>query len=344
MQSEPAVSALSSTAAVAASQRSRAAVGLVDLAFAVIVVGAELALAALAVKGVPLALVLVGHLALIALGSGALALRRRSGGDLTAMLLMLIAVSASGPLGAVGSLLAIAWLMLPARPSPLLEEWYERISLSTTIDPVTRLAERVAAGRVIAPLSAPPASFSGVIGTGGLEQRQRALGLIARKFHHGYLPTLQAALRSEEPVIRVQAAAVAAHVGPGLAAETVRLIEAADHADRTDLAGAVGIASKLEALAASGLIDKPMEDRARAAVDRLIGSIDVLAIPRAMVREREGREPLDTLERMLLARRHVPHLRVLRLMRRHAADGLWRVRRRERRGQFASAPAGLARG
>ena len=78
--------------------------------------------------------------------------------------------------------------------------------------PVTKHCDMVAIGRALDLAGRAPPSFSEAIDKGTLLQKQNALGLIARKFHPGYLSALKAALKSDEPVIRVQAAAVAAHV------------------------------------------------------------------------------------------------------------------------------------
>ncbi|MBL8565929.1 MAG: hypothetical protein JNM89_09445 [Hyphomicrobiaceae bacterium] len=305
-----------------ASRPPTAIVSGLDVLLAVIVAAAEAGLLLYVWRGHPLWPVLIGHVIVLAVIVALVYVTRHRRRDWTAPLLMLMAVATSGPVGAVISALAMTWLRRPSLPSALLADWYTRISLSTRTDEETRLAERVAAGRVIDTTHGAPSSFVGVMEGGPLDARQRALGLVARSFHPGYLPTLVAALASEEPVVRVQAAAVAAHVRPRLAPEADRLIALAQATP--DVAQRLEAASDLDRLARSGLLDKEIEDRASRAVTRAIGEIDLFAIPVAV----DASTAIDTYERMLAEHRMMSRLRALRLRRRLALNGLGRLRRR----------------
>jgi hypothetical protein len=95
------------------------------------------------------------------------------------------------------------------------------------------------------------------------------LSLIARRFHPDYLPTLSLALVSEEPVIRVQAAAVAAKIRGGLAARAEAALAAA--ADLTQpIDTALSHIAEAEKYVASGLMEEPDKVRAMNIIDGLL--------------------------------------------------------------------------
>ena len=204
-------------------------------------------------------LMLVHGLALAAL---ALQLRdsMRRGVDSSLPFLGLLGSIAVGPAGAIGAGCLELLVRSAARDSHLLADWYERISLATTIDRVTRQCDNVRIGRTINLQAGAPASFLAVIEAGTLAERQTILGLVARHFHVEYLPVLQAAMRSPEPMIRVQAAAVASHVRPLVDALFKAAIAAVPVAV-THPAKALKALDLFEALTASGLLDE--SDRLR---------------------------------------------------------------------------------
>ena len=176
---EGAADASTSSPAIAASLRdeaganagSRAQVSSFEVRYALAAVAAEMVLVlASVVAGLPTAAALVLHLFVIAGLAWALYQRRRDGADLSAPLLTLIAVSACGPVGAVIGLGALLWLSGRAQPSALLQAWYDRIAMSTTVDDETKLSDRVASGRVIDTAAPAPLALVGVIRTGTLEE------------------------------------------------------------------------------------------------------------------------------------------------------------------------------
>ena len=85
--------------------------------------------------------------------------------------------------------------------------------------------------------------------------------MIARGFHPGYLPVLKLALDSPQPVIRVQAAAVAARIRGQLNDHVVTLfVRAADPTSTTDTA--LDIAAELRAALDSGLLEAAHQSKA----------------------------------------------------------------------------------
>lgn len=190
-----------------------------------------------------------------------------AGDDVSLALLALIAGLATGPVGPIGAGL-LATRSAATTDADLLKRWYERISLATTVDPVTRLCDNVAVGRGMNLSAGSPASFLAAIESGSMAERQTILGIVARRFHADYVPALQAALKSPEPAIRVQAAAVAAHVRPEVALLFQSAVAELPQAS-ADPARGLGLMQRLEALAASGLLDESDRRRGVEIVGRL---------------------------------------------------------------------------
>jgi hypothetical protein len=184
-----------------------------------------------------------------------------SGADGGLALLGLIATAAAGPFGAAAALL-IPLLSGPATANPRrLEAWYRRIALSAELDEFTRLSDRIAVGRTADPAVRAPAAFEAVMRSGAIGQQQIILGIVARSFHPDFLPVLQLALRSKEPVVRVQAAAVAARIRPQLETIAQSLFDRA--ADPTPSpATAQALVSDLDRITASPLVDDRVREKA----------------------------------------------------------------------------------
>ena len=284
------------------------------LVLAVGIAEGALVLLILGIFGANLALLSLAHGAVLALLATRIRSARRQGQDASNSLLALIATAAIGPAGAIGAGL-LGLLSGRAAPNDLLEAWYERISLSVAVDPVTRLCDDVGVGRTIDLGGPTPASFHAVVETGTLAERQTVLGLIARRFHADYLPVLRAALQSPEPMIRVQAAAVAAHVRPDVTAlfrEAVASVPAASGTPGTALA----LLGRIEAFTASGLLDESDRLHGLALRSRL-GDVVLaglcsggLRLPGGSGAGRAGAR--DTLERLLMDRHRFAELRAQR--------------------------------
>ena len=202
---------------------------------------------------------LICHVAIVLLLALLTASRRRRNADTTMLALATLATVCVGPLGAIGALCTVLIAPVGTGTTRLLQAWYERIAHSVETDPVSQLCDMVAIGRSVDLGGPPPASFGAVMASGSLADRQALLGLIARNFDIEYLPALKIALRSPEPVIRVQAAAVATKVQHALG----RIV--ASWGERTgptgvgvgtiDAIDALGGIVELEACQSSGLIE-----------------------------------------------------------------------------------------
>jgi hypothetical protein len=215
------------------------------------------------------ALFLGGHIAVVTVLG--LYVRRiaLAGGNTTAPVILAIAVAATGPIGALGSLIGF---LMPRRQihSPrLLRDWYSRIALSADVDQITRLCDDVSSGRHVGLNSPPPSSFVAVLERGSLADRQAALGLMARHIKPDYLPALKSALQSSEPVIRVQAAAVATKIRPELRALVDQAV-AGFEAGTIPPSKALTLARDLQSCVGCGLLDAGDRIRAEVTIPRLL--------------------------------------------------------------------------
>ena len=256
----------------------------------------------------------------------------RRGADCGPALLLTVATLIVGILAPLG-VLAVGMLTRRGRQSDqLLKTWYERISLSTEINPVSRLAEKVAIGRTI-DLGAPaPRAFADVLQDGTMHEKQTVLGLIARNFHPDHLPSLQLALTSPEPLIRVQAAAVAAHIRAPLNARISAALDEASNPS-TPVVDALRIAGEADIAVASGLIDEgsrlrvsSMAAQTRA---RALAAIDhaALAHPNGAAGLALAPSVLDAYETLLLQARRFDEFRRLRSRQRRPMYGRFVFRR-----------------
>ncbi|PPD31183.1 MAG: hypothetical protein CTY20_00050 [Hyphomicrobium sp.] len=258
--------------AVAANASARAYASVQRLA-----IGAFLAEVLLAIAhvgfGAGFVVTALGHLVIVAACSGwllSVPSGRPLGGatahDMVPGAMVVAATTVAGPIGALFALAIPTFLARPMTPSPLLDAWYQRIAQSGEIDPETRLCDNVSSGRTMDLAAPPPQSFVEVMSHGGLADKQSALGLIARRFHPDYLPALAVALKSPEPVVRVQAAAVAARVRNGLKSRVRALLDEVDAAVVSPQVAACR--PELAKAVASGLLDASDRVRAEAALAR----------------------------------------------------------------------------
>lgn len=297
----------------------------------------------IAASGNPAASLIVIHLATLAALAGLVAATRRGRQDSTYAILALIAGTAMGPVGIMGAAVLALGERRARAPSPLVSAWYERIALSTTVAPEERLCEDVNVGRTL-DLGAPlPISYADAMSSGPLADRQAILGHIARHFHPAYLPTLKIALASPEPVLRVQAAAVAAHISPKVRRLLVEGVDAAARAP-ADPVRALALLDDLETLIDSGLVDESERLRAAALAARLgdtvLGAIGSgpLALPHGSDVAEAARLD-ERLERLLIVRHRFAALRAHRTARRlrlgHPTARLKRLGVRKRPAEVA---------
>ncbi len=164
----------------------------------------------------PLCLLL--HVAVLALPLGYLVIRARQNRDLTVPFVLLIATAATGPIGAIGSA-GLALTLWSRQPSPSrLQQWYDYISGVTVRSRVAHLYDELVAGRLPADPVAKVPRFTPILQGDSLEDQQRVLGVVGRRYHADFRTILRRALRNRNGFIRAQAAAVAS----GLSADERR--------------------------------------------------------------------------------------------------------------------------
>jgi hypothetical protein len=246
--------------------------------------------------------------------------------DASPSMLLAITTFAAGPLGALGSLISY-WLTFEDQDdSDLLRAWYARLSLSTETDAMTQLSDTVAIGRSQLLDAALPSTFVGIFHNGSIADQQNVLGLIARHFHPDYIPALRAAVTSEATIIRVQAAAVTAHVRGsvvGLAQNAIVDIGRVD----IGLDRRLAAARDLDACLVSGLLDErdrlKLVDQRRQSEFALQGAVDQLT------KVYPSLEPdvLEQIEQRLLAAGRFAEFRQLRQRARRRLFGRYTVRR-----------------
>lgn len=158
----------------------------------------------------PLCLLL--HLAVLLLPAAYLAASAWRNRDLTAAVLLLITTAGTGPIGAIGcAFMALSlWLRQPS-PSRL-QQWYDYISGVTARGRIAHLHDELVAGRLSADATATVPRFTPILQGASVEDQQRVLGVIGRRYHAAFRPVLRRALRNRNGFIRAQAAAVASRL------------------------------------------------------------------------------------------------------------------------------------
>jgi polysaccharide biosynthesis protein PelE len=264
------------------------------------------------------------HAFVAAITAGILFYDRVDGEDLTIAALITLVVAASGPAGAAAALAAVTFVSQAGAGPEVLSAWYARLSNASGADLSTVLTDRVMAGRVIDTEAVTPVHFEDVIANGSLAERQAALGLIARHFHTDFTAALEQALRSPEPVVRVQAAAVVARVRADLKTRVKALLS---NKLSTVPAQTLADAAELTRLSQCSLVD-----RAEAALCRKAGAEKLNAIltssravhAAAAVADREA---AMMIERHLLGESRFADFRSARRIHAVVSHGSYRVRR-----------------
>jgi hypothetical protein len=268
---------------------------------------------------------LAAHLAVVTLIVSRLVLTRQ--GDTGPLLLLVPAVAFMGPFGAFGAIFIGGLSRRGVSDVERLQSWYQRLSLSTELDPTARLADHVLTGRALNFALQPASPMSDLVQRGTIGEKQAILGLIARRFHPDFLPTLQVALISDEPVIRVQAAAVAAKIRGEMPARVEELLrEASDVTAAPDLI--IARTEEARLCARSGLMESKDRERAERLIDGLQSRTLLRLERQTLIRQKPlvASSALAALEDQLLASLRHADLRRLRRAQAWARRGPWRFR------------------
>ena len=170
------------------------------------------------------------HLAVLSNPDGLLLIARaRRNEDLTVPALLLIVTCATGPIGAIGCA-AMALSLWSRQPSPArLQEWYDYISGVVERGRVAHLYDELISDRLPTDPEAKVPRFTPILQGSSIEEQQRVLGVIGRRYHADFRPVLRKALRNKNGFIRAQAAAIASR----LSAEEKNSLWSGQAPDRT---------------------------------------------------------------------------------------------------------------
>jgi len=203
-----------------------------------VMLGCDLLAVALWIAGGLPALVMVAvHAVGVAL---AMALAGKT--DLRWLLLALGVVL--GPFAGLAMLLASLRLTPAHRNTPVAVA--DDLPLPSRAEAVYR---DIVEGRRLAPRYVAPPSYAAVFAAGDLAAQQRALMIMARDYTPDLRLALQAALASELPAVRVQGAAVFAHLRDSYGAQARDLLA------QTALPDPLALHVAVERLCASGFLD-----------------------------------------------------------------------------------------
>jgi hypothetical protein len=206
---------------LAAPRLDQPGLGELDLAPADVLIALVTSAASLAVlvygmsAGASAPIFIVLHLAVLIIPAVFLRMRVRGNGELTVPVLLLVATFAAGPVGALGcAVMALAlWYQ---NPSPArLQHWYDYIAGVVARPRLTRIYDELASGRLPSDPAAKVPRFGPILEGASVEEQQRVLGVIGRRYHTDFRPVLRKALRNRNGFIRAQAAAVASGLDAG---------------------------------------------------------------------------------------------------------------------------------
>lgn len=233
-----------------------------DVLFCLVVFLAEGLLVLLALFGkLSLIWLLVLHAAVVAALAAVLDWRERRKADARLIVIALVTVAVSGPLGALLTAILGLVLMAISVDGAILRRWYARIVGEKSDDDAELLYGQIVSGRTLDPHVDAGARFAAIMRHGPLEEKQRILGLIAHKYHPDFLGLLKSAMRSSDPPLRVQAAAVAARLQSDERARLKAISAAADSA-KLESNSARELCLRLERQIESGLLDEQDRDHA----------------------------------------------------------------------------------
>jgi hypothetical protein len=184
-----------------------------DALFALITSAASLAVLAYGLSATArLPVFILLHVAVLCIPAGLMLKRSRQNGDLTVPTLLLIATCATGPIGAFGCA-AMALSLWSRQPSPSrLQQWYDYISGVVARSQVAHLYDELISDRLPSDPEAKVPRFTPILHGASVEEQQRVLGVIGRRYHADFRPVLREALRHKNGFIRAQAAAIASRL------------------------------------------------------------------------------------------------------------------------------------
>ena len=152
------------------------------------------------------------HLAVLIVPAAFLGLRTRRNGELTVPVVLLLATFAAGPVGALGCAMMALALWRQGRSPLRLQDWYDYIAGVVARGRLKSIHDELISDRLLADPAAQVPRFRPILHSTSIEEQQRVLGVIGRRYHPDFRPVLLKALRAKDGFIRAQAAAVASRL------------------------------------------------------------------------------------------------------------------------------------
>jgi hypothetical protein len=222
-----------------------------DVGFPDVLVGLLTFVASLAVLGYGLSSIaifpvfLALHFVVLIVPATFLIRRVRSNGDCNIPALLLVATFAAGPIGALGCAVMALALRLQHPSAAKLKDWYDYIAGVVARSKLVRIYDELSSGRLPSDPAARVPRFRPILHDASLEEQQRVLGVIGRRYHADFRPALRNALRNKNGFIRAQAAAVASRLSID---EKSRLWSSGSTTDEAGTAGPAKSESNPDAL------------------------------------------------------------------------------------------------
>ena len=186
-------------------------VGLADVLIALLTFASSLAVLAYGLSaGANFQAFMLLHLTVLIVPATFWTVRAVRNGELTVPVMLTVVTFATGPVGALGcAFMALAH----QRPSPTrLQHWYDDIAGVVARSPVTRIYDELISGRLPSDPAAKVPRFQPILHGASLDEQQRVLGVVGRRYHPDFRAALRNALRNRNGFIRAQAAAVASRL------------------------------------------------------------------------------------------------------------------------------------
>lgn len=175
----------------------------------VTVVVAEILLVSLLLAGHAWQAVLMGHLAIVGILIMLIVALENARASTEPFQALALLTFAGGPIGAAAALTSAQQLWQPRGDA--LDRWYETIAPTQT-EAVT-LVDLILDGRLVREQSRLPRPYDALLESGTMQEKQALLAHLAVENDEKFVEVaLALALRSSDQRVRVQAAAVAAHI------------------------------------------------------------------------------------------------------------------------------------
>ena len=265
----------------------------------------------------PVAVLLLGHAAVVGILAGQLWRQYRAGRDLRLSAVALLTVGTAGPVGAIGTLITfLLHAVLQRRPAAV-DQRFAFLFPELAEDEACATARLIAEGRRTVKTTSAVTAFAEIMEVGSFEDKQRAISHMSGRFRPEFAATLHRALGDPEPAIRVQAAILPGRIEKQFDEKLISLERQAATGLRPAI---VALADHLDQMAHAGLLD---EERLSATAERALGlyrsaSADgpqgiEIALGRLLIRLGRDNEALTWFDQLPQSIWHAPRAMLWRL-------------------------------